>query len=322
MDKKLKIVILDGFTAAQNDLDWKIFDSVADVVCYDRTPKDKIVERAEGADAIFSNKVPLFREQLEKLPDVKYISILATGYNNLDVKYAAERGIVATNIPAYSTDSVAQLVFAHILNIANRVAAHADWAAAGNWCKAPDMTYLLTDQVELAGMTLGIVGLGTIGKRVAEIAKAFSMRTIAYSPSKTPGQICAGTEIVTLDQLLAQSHIISLNCLLNDDTRHIINAESLSKCKDGVWIINTGRGPLIDEYALAQALKSSKVAYAGLDVLSTEPPSPQNPLIGLQNCFLTPHIAWATRSARKRLIKICFDNFMAWLNGSPINRIN
>jgi len=320
MDKP-KLVILDGATAIQNDLDWRIFDGVAQVSCFDRTPREKIIERAADADAVLSNKVPLFAPELNALPKLKYVGILATGYNNLDTALASQLGITATNIPAYSTDSVAQLVFAHILNIANAVAAHSASAKGGGWCKAPDMTYLLTPQTELAGLTMGIVGLGAIGKKVAKIADAFSMRVLAYSPSRRVGEKVGCAEIVSLDELFAQSNIISLNCILNDATKNTINAQNLSKCRDGVWIINTGRGGLIDEGALAQALRSGKVGYAGLDVLSTEPPAPENPLLSAPRCFLTPHIAWATHAARARLIKIAFENFAAWLDGRPINTI-
>ncbi len=315
MNNKPTIAILDGYTTVQTDLSWNIFESVANVFAYDRTSPEKIIERAKDADAIFTNKVPMFRKQIENLPKLKYIGVLATGYNNVDLQCAKERGIVVTNIASYGTPSVAQAVFAHILNISNQTALHAKSVRNGDWCKSADICYCLSSQTELANRTLGIIGFGAIGRKVAEIANGFDMKTIAFSPSRKSGEIIGKTQIKSIDEIFEQSDIISLNCPLNAQTEKIINSANIAKCKQGAWIINTGRGGLIDEYALADALKSGKIAYAGLDVLSTEPPTEDNPLLKLENCFITPHNAWTSSSARQRLINICFNNFKSWLDG-------
>ncbi len=319
--KKMKIAILDGFTTIQNDLNWDEFRDIADVVAFDRTPTEKIVERAIDADAVFTNKVPFFAEQLDALPNLKYIGVLATGYNNVDIKLAKERGITVCNIPAYGTDSVAQAVFAHILNISNRLHEHALSVRAGDWCKSPDIAYCLTTQTELCNLTLGIVGFGAIGRKVAQIAEAFGMNVLAFSPSRKVGEKIGNVEIVPLEKIFSQSDIVSLNCPLNENTKEIINAKTLAMFKSSAWLINTGRGQLINEADLANVLTSGKLAFAGLDVLSCEPPREDNPLLKLNNCFITPHNAWTTRAARKRLIKICLDNFKAWQNETPINTV-
>ncbi len=317
--KKIKIAILDGFTTIQNDLNWHDFDEIADVAYFDRTPPEKILERANDADAVFTNKVPFFTEQLDALPKLKYIGVLATGYNNVDVKLAKERGIIVCNIPSYGTDSVAQSVFAHILNISNQIAKHAQSVRDGDWCKSPDIAYCLTAQTELASLTLGIVGFGAIGRKVAEIAQGFGMNVLAFSPSRKIGEKFGNVEIADIEKIFAQSDIVSLNCPLNENTKEIINAKTLALFKHSAWLINTGRGQLINEADLASALKSGKIAFAGLDVLSCEPPKKDNLLLGLENCFITPHNAWTTRAARQRLINICLNNFKAWLAGNPIN---
>lgn len=322
MDKKMKIAVLDGYTTTRDDLDWSCFAPYAEVVAFDRTPKDKIVERALEADAVFTNKVPMFAEQLDALPKLKYIGVLATGFNNIDVPLCAKRGIAATNIPAYSTDSVAQEVFAHILNISNRVALHAQSVRRGDWCKSPDICYCLAPQTELAGKTLGIVGFGAIGRKVAQIARAFSMNVVAFSPSKKAGDVFDGVRIATLDEVFSESDIVSLNCPLKPETDRLIRAENIAKFRRGAWLVNTGRGGLVDERDLAEALQSGQIAYAGLDVLSTEPPPPDNPLLKLENCFITPHIAWTTSAARRRLVSICLQNFRAWLGGERLNRLD
>ena len=321
MNNKLKIAVLDGFTTVGHDLNWDAFKQYADIVVFDRTPKEKIIERASDADAVFTNKVPLFKEQLDALPKLRYIGVLATGYNNVDVRLAAERGIVVTNIPQYGTDSVAQAVFAHILNISNRVAVHAEAVRSGVWCKSADVCFRLTEQVELAGKTLGIIGFGAIGRKVARIAEAFSMNVLAFAPSREIGEFYGAARICPVDEIFASSDIVSLNCPLNEKTAKIITAQSLSKFKRGAWLINPGRGGLIDENALADALNSGRVAFAGLDVLSVEPPAGGNPLLGLSNCFITPHNAWTTTEARRRLLGICLENFKAWCSASPINTV-
>ena len=321
MNAKPKLVVLDGYTAVFDDLDWRAFDAIADAEVYQRTPPDKIIERAANADAVFTNKVPLFRGQLDALPKLKYIGVLATGYNNVDIPLARSRGITVTNIPSYGTESVAQQVFAHILNMANRVADHAASVRAGAWCSSKDICYCLTRQTELSGLTLGIVGYGAIGRAAARIGAAFGMKVLACRRSGKIGEIDGCAQIASLGDVLAKSDIVSLNCPLNEKTDKIINAQTIAKMKRGAWLVNTGRGGLVDEPALAAALKSGQIAFAGVDVLSSEPPKPDNPLLGLENCFITPHNAWTTTAARRRLLKICFDNFAAWLAGSPINTV-
>ncbi len=318
----MKLVILDGYMATREDLNWNSLSNFTQVEVFDRTPPEKIIERSIDADAVFTNKVPFFKEQIDQLPKLKYIGVLATGYNNVDLQLTRERGIVVSNIPAYGTNSVTQEVFAHILNISNRVELHSNSVHVGDWCKSPDICYCLTPQTELANRTLGIIGFGAIGQKVAQIAEAFDMQVLAYSPSKKKGDVYGKTRIASIDEIFAQSDIISLNCPLTSATEKIINSENIAKCKHGVWIINTGRGGLIDEQALATALKNGSVGYAGVDVLSVEPPVAENPLLSCSNCFITPHNAWTTQSARKRLIDTAINNFKVWVEGSPINVVN
>ena len=319
--KSLKIAILDGYTSTMGQLDWRVLEKFGTVETYDRTPKDKIAERAAGAQVVLTNKVPMFAEQIDALPDLKYIGVLATGYNNVDLAAAKKRGIAVTNIAGYSTDSVAQMVFAHILNFAGKVEQHAQSVEAGDWAKSKDICYCLSPLAELANKTLGIFGYGTIGRKVAQIGAAFGMKIIAHSPSRKAGTSDALADFVERDELFGKSDIISLNCILNDTTKEIIRAENIAKCRRGAWIINTGRGGLINERDLADALESGQIGAAGLDVLSVEPPVNGNPLIGAKNCRITPHIAWTTKEARERLIQIAADNLQSWLNGGDKNRI-
>lgn len=318
----MKIVILDAYTSSLDDLNWDAFKTLGELTVYDRTPKDKIIERAKDADAVLTNKVPMFKDQLDRLPNLKYLGILATGYNNVDLEEAKRRGIPVTNIPAYGTDSVAQAVFAHILNIANMTEAHSIEVRKGAWTKSPDMAMTLGRLTELAGMKLGVIGYGAIGRRVAEIGKAFGMEVSAFSPSRTPGTSENGVSFKTRDEIFSTSDVISLNAPLNSDTRGMVNADTIKMMKDGVWIINTGRGPLIDDAALADALNSGKVGAAGLDVLSKEPPPADNPLLSAKNCHLTPHNAWMTHAARKRLIGIAFGNLKSWMDGHVQNDVS
>lgn len=317
----MKIAILDGYTSTMGEFDWKGIEAFGEVAAYDRTPEDKIIERARGAEAVLTNKVPMFEEQICALPELRYIGVLATGYNNVDLRCAKSRGIAVTNIAEYGTDSVAQAVFAHILNIANKTEEHSQSARSGDWSKCADICYCLAPLTEIAGKTIGIVGYGAIGRRVAQIAKAFGMEVVAYSPSRPAGTSDAAARFTTLDDLLSSSDIISLNCALNDSTKEMVNAESIAKMKDGAWIVNTGRGGLVNERDLAAALNSGKIGAAGVDVLSSEPPPPDNPLISAKNCHITPHIAWTTREARKRLIQIAAENLKSWLEGGSKNRI-
>ena len=279
------------------------------------------MERAKDADIILINKVLITEEVLSQLPRLKYIGVLATGYNVVDVKAATKRGIVVTNIPAYSTESVAQMTFAHILNITNRIGHYARQSREGRWSSNPDFCYWDTQLWELSGKTIGIVGLGNIGMRVATIARYFGMDVFAYT-SKNSADLPEGIQKTTLDGLFAVSDIVSLHCPLTVDTRHLINRESLEKMKEGSILINTGRGPLVDEEAVADALASGHLGGYGADVMIDEPPSPNNPLLAQRNAFITPHIAWATREARQRLMDICVRNVKAFIEGKRLNAVN
>jgi glycerate dehydrogenase len=321
MEKRMKIVELDGYAANPGDLSWEPLQELGELTVYDRTPASLVVERAKDADIILINKVLITEEVLSQLPRLKYIGVLATGYNVVDVKAATKRGIVVTNIPAYSTESVAQMTFAHILNITNRIGHYARQSREGRWSSNPDFCYWDTQLWELSGKTIGIVGLGNIGMRVATIARYFGMDVFAYT-SKNSADLPEGIQKTTLDGLFAVSDIVSLHCPLTADTRHLINRESLEKMKEGSILINTGRGPLVDEEAVADALASGHLGGYGADVMIDEPPSPNNPLLAQRNAFITPHIAWATREARQRLMDICVRNVKAFIEGKRLNAVN
>ena len=321
MEKRMKIVELDGYAANPGDLSWEPLQELGELTVYDRTPASLVVERAKDADIILINKVLITEEVLSQLPRLKYIGVLATGYNVVDVKAATKRGIVVTNIPAYSTESVAQMTFAHILNITNRIGHYARQSREGRWSSNPDFCYWDTQLWELSGKTIGIVGLGNIGMRVATIARYFGMDVFAYT-SKNSADLPEGIQKTTLDGLFAVSDIVSLHCPLTTDTRHLINRESLEKMKEGSILINTGRGPLVDEEAVAEALASGHLGGYGADVMIDEPPSPNNPLLAQRNAFITPHIAWATREARQRLMDICVRNVKAFIEGKRLNAVN
>lgn len=321
MEKRMKIVELDGYAANPGDLSWEPLQELGELTVYDRTPASLVVERAKDADIILINKVLITEEVLSQLPRLKYIGVLATGYNVVDVKAATKRGIVVTNIPAYSTESVAQMTFAHILNITNRIGHYARQSREGRWSSNPDFCYWDTQLWELSGKTIGIVGLGNIGMRVATIARYFGMDVFAFT-SKNSADLPEGIQKTTLDGLFAVSDIVSLHCPLTADTRHLINRESLEKMKEGSILINTGRGPLVDEEAVAEALASGHLGGYGADVMIDEPPSPNNPLLAQPNAFITPHIAWATREARQRLMDICVRNVKAFIEGKRLNAVN
>lgn len=317
----MKIVVLDGYAANPNDLSWEDMHALGQLVVFDRTAPDQVLERSADADALLTNKVVLSAETLVKLPKLKYIGVLATGYNVVDTVAARRQGIVVTNIPAYSTDSVAQLTFAHILNITNSVAHYADQNRQGRWSASPDFVYWDTPLIELSGKTLGIVGLGNIGMKVATIARTFGMDVFAYT-SKNSTDLPIGIQKTTLDGLLAVSDVLSLHCPLNEQTHHLINAETLKKMKRGAILINTGRGPLVDEQAVADALNDGQLLAYGTDVMTQEPPTADNPLLKCQNAYLTPHIAWATYEARQRLMLIATTNLQAFIEGKPVNVVN
>ncbi len=319
--KACRIVILDGYAANPGDLSWEKLNELGEVTVYDRTAPHEVVERAAQAEIVLTNKTPLMRETLAQLPRLRYIGVLATGYNVVDIDAAGEQGIVVTNIPAYSSDSVAQLVFAHILNIASDVATHSQCVKSGEWASCQDFSFQKSPIFELAGKTIGIVGLGNIGSTVARIAHAFGMRIVAKT-SKAQATLPDYIEAVDFDTLLAESDIITLHCPLTDSTRNLINVDSIAHMKPTAILINTGRGPLINEHDLAEALNSGLIRAAGVDVLSQEPPTADNPLIAARNCYITPHIAWATFEARQRLLNIAVENVRQFLNGNTVNQVN
>ena len=314
----MKIVILDGFTANPGDLSWKGLEELGTITVFDRTKPGETVARAADADIVLTNKVIISREIMMQLPQLKYIGVLATGYNVVDIEAAHERSIIVTNVPAYSTESVAQMVFAHLLTVTNRTEHYALQNRQGRWTKNPDFCYWDFPHMELAGKTFGIVGLGNIGRRVAEIALAFGMQVKALT-SKSANTLPAGIEKAYLEALLATSDVISLHCPLTDKTRHLINRETLQRMKPSAILVNTGRGPLVDDQAVASALAEGQLAAFCADVLTEEPPKADNPLLSQPNAFITPHIAWATEEARSRLLQIAISNVQAFLNAKPQN---
>ena len=314
----MKIVILDGYTANPGDMSWKELEELGTLTVYDRTRPEETVARAADAEIVLTNKVVISREVMAQLPQLKYIGVLATGYNVVDIETAHERGIIVTNVPAYSTESVAQMVFAHLLNVTNRTDHYATENRSGRWTENEDFCYWDYPHMELAGKTFGIVGLGNIGRRVAEIALAFGMQVKALT-SKSADTLPAGIRKADLEELLATSDVISLHCPLTDTTRHLINHETLSRMRPSAILINTGRGPLVDDQAVASALAEGQLAAFCADVLTEEPPKANNPLLSQPNAFITPHIAWATQEARTRLLQVAISNVKAFLNAKPQN---
>lgn len=318
----MKICILDGYSLNPGDLDWSPVERLGDVTLFDRTPADKIVERAADADIVLTNKVPFSADTLRQLPRLRFICVLATGYNIIDTEAAARQGVVVANIPAYSTMSVAQMAFAHILNITNLVASYAREVADGKWTNCPDFCFWDSALTELAGKTMGIVGLGNTGMATARIAVAMGMKVVALT-SKSADTLPEGITPAPLDDVLASADVVSLHCPLTPSTRHLINAASIAKMKPSAILINTRRGPLVDEQAVADALNGGRLAAFGADVLSQEPPRGDNPLLSARNCFLTPHIAWATLEARTRLMSTATENVRQFIAGEPVaNRVN
>ena len=313
----MKIVVLDGHTLNPGDLSWDAINALGELTVYDRTTPEQTIQRATDAEIIYTNKVIINREIIEQLPRLKFIGVLATGYNVVDTDAARKAGITVCNIPAYSTQSVAQLVFAHLLHFTNNVARHARSVQNGDWAASKDFAYWLTAQTELAGKTLGIIGFGQIGQAVARIALAFGMNVIFNNRSKKITKLDARQ--VNLDTLLKDSDYISINCPLTSENQGFINKETIAKMKPTAIVINTGRGPLINEQDLADALNNEQIAGAALDVLSAEPAGADNPLPKAKNCNITPHIAWATLEARQRLMQIAADNLKAFIEGKPIN---
>ena len=314
----MKIVVLDGYTENPGDLSWQGFEKLGKLTVYDRTThvKDEIIKRIGDAEAVITNKVPITAEILAACPSVKYIGVLATGYNVVDLEVTKEKGIPVTNIPAYGTGTVAQFAIAMLLEICHRIGHHTEAVARGRWEKSPDFCFWDYPLIELAGKTIGIIGYGRIGQATGKIAEALGMKVVAYDT------FIQGENIVPLDDLLAQSDVISLHCPLTAENEGLINKETISKMKDGVIIINTARGPLIAERDLAEALNTGKVFAAGVDVVSFEPIKGDNPLLSAKNCFITPHIAWASKEARARLMDIAVENLRAFVAGKPVNVVN
>ena len=319
----MKIVNLDGVTTNPGDLSWEPFEKLGDFTVYDRTEPNQIVERAKGANALIINKTIITREILEKLkPELEYVGLQSTGYNVIDCEAAKELGITVCNIPSYSTNAVAQLVFAFILQITNKVSLHSRAVFDGEWCSCPDFCFWKAPLTELAGKKIGIIGFGAIGRKVAEIAEAFSMSVLAYTPRpKDKGELKT-VEFVSLDELLSSSDIITCHCPLTTETENLINEDTISKMKKSAIFINTSRGPVVNEKALANALNNDMIQAAGLDVLSVEPAKEDNPLLKAKNCYITPHIAWAAKETRARLLGILEDNLKAYIDGHPQNVVN
>ena len=315
----MKTVILDAYTANPGDLNWNKISEICELKIYDRTSPDELLERAEGAQALLTNKVVINAENMKRLPDLKYIGVLATGTNVVDLEAASNLGIIVTNIPAYSTPFVAQHTLALILNIFNKVAEHSSSTKAGSWAECADFSYTHGTLFELQGKKLGIIGLGSIGQKVAEIAKAFGMEICALESSRPASD---STPRLNKKDFFSSCDIITLHCPLSPESKEIINSQSLALMKKSAIVVNTGRGPLVNEQDLANALNQGQIAAAGLDVLSSEPPSPDNPLLNAKNCYITPHIAWAAKECRERLIATAAKNLQAFTLGKELNKVN
>lgn len=316
----MKIVVLDGYTLNPGDLSWEEIKSCGTCEFHDRSKPAEVITRLQEADAALTNKVPLDRKTLQDLPKLKYIGVTATGYNIVDVQAAKERAITVTNVPAYGTDSVAQMTFALLLELTNRVGHHAQTVQEGRWTRCPDFCYWDFPLVELSGLNLGIIGYGRIGQQVGRIARAFGMNVLA-TPSRSRSAD-GDFRTVSVEKLLSESDVVSLHCPLTAETKGLINSERLGLMKKSAFLLNTSRGPLIVEADLAEALHNAGIAGAGLDVLSVEPPVQGSPLFTAPNCFITPHQAWATRAARQRLMNVTAANLRAWINGEPQNVVS
>lgn len=320
----MKIVVLDGYTENPGDLSWGRLEELGEFIVYDRsslTDEDEAIARIGEAEIVITNKTPITKRVLDSCPSIRYIGVLATGYNVVDYVYAAKKGIPVTNVPGYGTDTVAQFTFALLLEICHHVAHHSEAVHAGRWEQSPDFCFCDYPQIELAGKTMGIIGFGRIGQKVGTIAKAFGMKVLAHSPHEYASGKAIGT-YVNLDTLLAESDVISLHCPLFPETEGIINQATIAKMKDGVILLNNGRGPLVVEQDLADALNSGKIQAAAVDVVSAEPIKGDNPLLTAKNCFITPHIAWATKEARQRIMDCAVNNVKAFLSGAPENVVN
>ena len=317
----MKIVILDGYTLNPGDLSWREFRKLGECGIYDRTSSAELIKRAQNAEILLTNKVELNKNIINQLPTLKYIGVLATGYNIVDISAAWEKNIVVTNIPSYGTNSVAQMVFALLLELTQKVGIHSKSVFKGEWSKSEDWCYWIKPIFELAGLTMGIIGLGRIGMAVAKIADAFEMKIIANDVTKHD-LIPSWITMVEQDEVFRESDVVSLHCPLTSENKYFVNSTKINLMKESAYLINTSRGLLINEEDLANALNLERIAGAGLDVLSEEPPDKNNPLLSARNCIITPHIAWATKAARQRLMDIALQNLRAFLDGKPINVVN
>ena len=318
----MKIVILDSYTENPGDLSWDGIARLGELTGYDRTAAEDVIRRIGDAEVVFTNKAPITREVIDACPSIRFISVLATGYNCVDYVYAKEKGIPVTNIPAYGTDSVGQFAIALLLEICHHIGHHSDTVHAGKWTNSPDFCYWDYPLIELAGKTMGIIGFGRIGQVVGRVAKALGMKVLAFSRSESESGKAIADAYVDLDTLLQESDVVSLHCPLFPETEGIINRDTIAKMKDGAILINNSRGQLVVEQDLADALNSGKLAAAGLDVVSVEPIRADNPLLNAKNCIITPHISWAAKEARERIMQMAEKNLQAYLDGAPINVVN
>lgn len=318
--KNPRIVVLDSLTLNPGDLSWDRLSALGDCAIYERSSPEQVIPRSLDAEVVVTNKAVLSREVINQLPNLRYIGVTATGYNNVDLSAARERDIPVTNVPVYGTSSVAQMVFAHLLNLTQRVAHHAQAVSDGRWTSSADWCFWDFPLIELEGATMGIIGLGRIGQATARLAHTFGMNVLAYDVRPFDGPECV--QMVDLPTIFSESDVVSLHCPLTADNQNLVNAERLSWMKPTAYLINTARGPLVDETALADALNSDRLAGAGIDVVRVEPPRQGNPLFSAKNCFVTPHIAWATHASRGRLLGTAIDNVAAFLNGKPRNVVN
>jgi len=317
----MNIVVLDGYTLNPGDLSWDKLKSLGTCHIFDRTIPDELLKRAADAEILITNKVEIRAEMIEQLPKLQYIGLSSTGYNVVDIDAAARHNIPVTNVPAYSTLSVAQMVFAHILNLCHHIADHSDSVKRGDWSKSNDFCFWNFPLIELRDRVIGIIGFGRIGQAVAKIADSFGMGVLYYDINP-PVEPCNKFENVSLDTIFRRSDILSLHCPLTTETENLINKDRLNRMKQSAFLINTSRGQLVNEQDLADALNAGKIAGAGLDVLSKEPPAPDNPLLSARNCYITPHIAWATKAARIRLMNVVVDNVRCFIDGHVKNRVN
>ena len=314
---------MDGYTSNPGDLSWDAFEELGEITVHERTTPEEVVSRCLGCEVVFTNKVVMDAGIIDQLPDLKYIGVLATGTNVIDLEHAGKKGVCVTNIPGYGTDSVVQHILAFILHFSSKVSIHDEAVHQGDWVNSKDFCFTLGTLNELSGSTLGIIGLGTIGRKLAMVADAMGMKIIAaHQSSMDRLELPFEVEWLPVDEVFARSDFLSLNCPLTADTENLVNAERLQKMKSSAVLINTGRGPLVDEQALADGLNEGTIAGAGLDVLSTEPPATDNPLLTAKNCVITPHVAWASLQARKRLLVIAAENLSAYLRAEPKNRVN